>query len=119
MSYLVNFHVERGPWNTHSFDVVPLLVHLSQSREDAKQDIVWQDVSAAVAADVGHLRWSVRRWADLFAARKCEIYGVSVTSDYYNYQYDFKNNLEQSRKIWIGRLWVDLGLGWVEERGRQ
>jgi hypothetical protein len=43
---------------------------------------------------------------------------VSVTSDYYNYQYDIKNNLEQSRKIWMGRLWVDLGLGWMEEERR-
>jgi uncharacterized membrane protein YgcG len=116
--YLVDFQMECGPWNTHSFDVDPLSVHLSQSREDAREDIIWQDVSAAVAADVGHLRWSVRRWADLYAAGKCETYGVSVTSDYYNYQYDIKNNLEQSRKIWMGRLWVDLGLGWMEEERR-
>jgi hypothetical protein len=57
--YLVDFHIEHDPWNTHSFDVVPLSVHLGESRED----IVWQDISAAIAADVGHLRWSVRRWA--------------------------------------------------------
>jgi hypothetical protein len=56
--YLVDFHMERGPWNTHRFDVVPLSVHLGESRED----IVWQDVSAAMAADIGHLRWSVRWW---------------------------------------------------------
>jgi uncharacterized membrane protein YgcG len=111
---LVNFHMEHGPWNTHSFDVVPLSVHLGESREG----IVWQDVSAAVAASVGHLRWSVWGWVDLFAARKCETYGVSVTSNYHNYQYDFKNNLEQSRKIWMSRLWVDLGLGWMEEERR-
>jgi hypothetical protein len=113
--YLVNFHMQHGPWNTHSFDIVPLYVHLGASRED----ISWQDVSASVAADVGHLRWGVSPWADLFAARKCETYGVSVTSDYHNYEYDFKNNLEQSRKIWMGRLWVDLGLGWMEEERRR
>jgi hypothetical protein len=35
----------------------------------------------------------------LYAAGKCETYGVSVTSGYYNYQYNFKNNMEQSRKV--------------------
>jgi hypothetical protein len=35
----------------------------------------------------------------LYAAGKCETYGVSVTSDYYNYQCNFENNMEQSRKV--------------------
>jgi hypothetical protein len=66
--YLVDFHMKRGRWSTHSFDVVPLSVHLDEVRED----MVWQDVSAALAADVGHLRWSVQRWTNFYAARKCE-----------------------------------------------
>jgi hypothetical protein len=35
--YLVNFHMQRGPWNTHSFDVVPLPVHLGESREERQR----------------------------------------------------------------------------------
>lgn len=42
-----------GPWVSHAFEVVPLEDHLESAI------LKWQDVTAAVAADVGHLRWCI------------------------------------------------------------
>lgn len=50
------FQFHDGPWTAHSFDVVTLEDHL-----DTPTDLPWTDISAAVVADIGHLRWCVRQ----------------------------------------------------------
>ncbi|OAK93855.1 hypothetical protein IQ06DRAFT_353910 [Phaeosphaeriaceae sp. SRC1lsM3a] len=49
----------RGPWVSHAFEVVSLDDHT----EDP--DSEWRDVTASVAADVGHLRWCAMQHAAL------------------------------------------------------
>lgn len=48
-----------GPWVNHAFELVTLAEHLESLDPD------WQDVTAHVAADVGHLRWCVMQHAAL------------------------------------------------------
>jgi hypothetical protein len=96
----LTYQIGRGPWNAHTFQV------LSLSQHDSSTDTEWQDVSASVAADIGHLRWCVWREDEFYqqARRKGEVTKL-------------RERVKESRKMWRGRM-VDDVKG-VEEGSRE
>jgi hypothetical protein len=52
--------IRKGPWTTHTFDVITLEQHLSSEHEAD-----WLDVSKLVVADMGHLRWCIEQFEAL------------------------------------------------------
>jgi hypothetical protein len=104
--YKHKFYISYGPWNAHTFDIVPLSHFQSEAEE-------WTDVTLPVVSDIGHLRWCIWRARAVYARHR-EV-------EYDNAWTDFGSRLEVSRKKWRKKLWEDLRLneeGYRLEWGR-
>jgi uncharacterized membrane protein YgcG len=99
--YLHEFYMSYGPWNAHTFDLVPLS-HLQSEAEE------WTDVTLPVVSDIGNLRWCIWRASALYAREGEAEFGNDCTN--------FSWRLHVSRRKWREKLWEDLGLTEEGER---
>lgn len=104
------FAFQQGPWTGHAFEVVTIEDHLADSEmhvEDAiitskfnnddEKKVAWTDVSELAAADVGSLRWCLRKCEDMFGDARSP---KSMTRDEAFWR--VISDLRRSNRSWTG-----------------